>query len=72
MNNTKKQTIDEIDKLLKQLKAIKRKIYCSDYYIKNKERILKQIKEVKKEKSYLLNEKTLFTIQKTERIINFD
>jgi len=66
------EAIAEIDEMLKQLKIIKRKIYCSHYYVQNKTRILKQIRDFKKDKTHFINNKTNFKIEKTQHTIIFN
>jgi len=72
MDKSKEEAIEEIETLLRKLKTLKRKIYCSKYYQENKERILNHIKNIKKDKANILSEKCNFEIQQKEIIVNFD
>jgi hypothetical protein len=72
MDKSKQETIEEIEKLLRKLKTIKRKIYCSKYYQENKERILNHIKSIKRDKANILSEKCNFQIEQKQIVIDFE
>lgn len=67
----KQKTIKEIDSMMKDLKKIKRKLYCADYYKTNKDKILKHMKELKNRKTPI-TDKEVFKIEKQKITIHFD
>lgn len=72
MDKSKEEAIQEIETLLRKLRTLKRKIYCSKYYQENKERILNHIKSIKRDKANILSEKCNFEIEQKQITVNFE
>ncbi len=73
---TEQTKIAEIETALCQLKKIKRKMYCSEYYQQNRERILEQARckhtLTSAGGSGSAGDKNVFKIEKKEVLITFD
>ena len=63
------QKIEEINSTLNELKKVKRKMYCSEYYKKHRERILTQARDKLSNND---TGKTDFYIEKKQVTITFD
>ena len=69
MDKTKCDKMNEIQKAINDLKRLKRKIYCSEYYLNNRENILKNARD---KLTLSSNKTTQFKVDKQKITIHFD